>query len=294
MKVTYNQYHNDNNEDIDLIVQANAGNSQALDSLIKKYQVWIYNIALKMLGRPEDAEDATQEILIKMVTHLSTFEQKSSFRTWLYRIVANHTLNMKRKAWERLNSSFEKHKALMESLQDTNPTHSPVENLLVEETKIACMTGMLLCLNRKQRLVLILSLVCGIDSQQGANIMETNPDNFRQLLSRGRKQLKNFMMDNCGLFNDDNPCRCSNKTCMAIEKGIVNPKTLQIKVQPYQKIQRFIAKNLPLVDDMLELNVHNLYQELPIMPSPDFSKHIQRIIKNKKINQFIHLTEENG
>jgi RNA polymerase sigma factor (sigma-70 family) len=49
-----------------------------------------------MLHHPQDAEDATQEILIKVLTRLSSFEGRSSFRTWLYRIVVNHVLNMKR------------------------------------------------------------------------------------------------------------------------------------------------------------------------------------------------------
>jgi len=58
--------------------------------------VWIYNIAVRMLHHPQDAEDATQEILIKVLTRLSPFEGRSSFRTWLYRIVVNHVLSMKR------------------------------------------------------------------------------------------------------------------------------------------------------------------------------------------------------
>ena len=72
------------------------GRSPGPRRLIQRHQAWIYNIAVRMLYHPQDAEDATQEILIKALTRLSSFEGRSSFRTWLYRIVINHVLNMKR------------------------------------------------------------------------------------------------------------------------------------------------------------------------------------------------------
>jgi hypothetical protein len=83
-------------EDRELVCQAQGGNREALEQLITRHQAWIYNIVLRMVYLPQDAEDATQEILVKLMTKLSTFVGKSSFRTWLYRIVVNHVLNMKR------------------------------------------------------------------------------------------------------------------------------------------------------------------------------------------------------
>src|SRR5882672_2258412 len=83
-------------EDRELVGQAQNGNREALEQLITRHQRWIYNIVLRMVYLPQDAEDATQEILVKLITKLSTFVGKSSFRTWLYRIVVNHVLNMKR------------------------------------------------------------------------------------------------------------------------------------------------------------------------------------------------------
>src|SRR5688572_31296665 len=87
-------------EDQELVRQAQGGSRDALETLIRRHQAWIYNIAVRMLYWPYDAEDTTQEILIKLITKLSTFQGKSSFRTWLYRIVANHVLNQNRRSWE--------------------------------------------------------------------------------------------------------------------------------------------------------------------------------------------------
>ena len=83
-------------EDQDLVLRARSGDRQALEDLVQRHQTWIYNIPVRVLHHPQDAEDATQEILIKVLTRLSSFEGRSSFRTWLYRIVVNHVLNMKR------------------------------------------------------------------------------------------------------------------------------------------------------------------------------------------------------
>jgi hypothetical protein len=77
-------------EDRELIARANAGEAGALEALVRRHQAYVFNIAVRMLYCPQDAEDATQEILIKVVTKLSTFEGRSRFRTWLYRIATNH------------------------------------------------------------------------------------------------------------------------------------------------------------------------------------------------------------
>src|SRR5213592_2006845 len=87
-------------QDHDLVVRAQRGSCEALEALITRHQAWIYNIALRMLYWPHDAEDVTQEILIKVMTKLSTFEGRSRFRTWLYRLAVNHILNLKRRQWE--------------------------------------------------------------------------------------------------------------------------------------------------------------------------------------------------
>lgn len=87
-------------EHLKLVDQVLEGNSKALDKLVAIHQAFIYNVAWKMTHSNEDALDLTQEVLIKVVTKLSTFKRKSAFRTWLYRIVFNEFLQTKRKTKE--------------------------------------------------------------------------------------------------------------------------------------------------------------------------------------------------
>src|SRR5438094_3796501 len=199
-------------EDRELVRQAQGGNREALERLITRHQAWIYNIVLRMVYLPQDAEDATQEVLVKLITKLSTFVGKSSFRTWLYRIVVNHVLNMKRTRADAAGWTFTRYGESLDATPDIDlpdRTSVPADvQLLVEEAKIGCTTGMLLCLSREQRLVYILGEIFGVTDVVGAELLEIGRDNFRQKLARARRDLNQFMHGQCGLVNAANPCRC--------------------------------------------------------------------------------------
>jgi len=134
--------------DAELVELAKKGDRAALEKLILRHQAWIYNIAIRMVFQPHDAEEVTQEVLIKVITKLSTFKGESKFRTWLYRIAANHVLNMKRRGVETRTMTFAMYGAAIDRTPDLDlpdPKSVPVEvPLLVEEAKIGCTTGMLL------------------------------------------------------------------------------------------------------------------------------------------------------
>ena len=86
-----------NRDDTTLVRRAIGGDGDALEQLVQGHQTWVYNVAVRMRGHPHDAEDATQEIFIKAVTRLASFQGRSSFQTWLYRIAVNHVLNTSRR-----------------------------------------------------------------------------------------------------------------------------------------------------------------------------------------------------
>jgi RNA polymerase sigma factor (sigma-70 family) len=149
--------------DESLVSKARSGDLDALDILVRRHQSWVFNLALRMVWRREVAEDATQEILIKAVTTLSTFAGQSTFRTWLYRIAVNHLLNVRKSEMEEQKMTFADMGTSLDDVQDENlpDEHSlPVEmKVLVEEAKLGCITAMSMCLDRRQRLAFILGEV---------------------------------------------------------------------------------------------------------------------------------------
>src|SRR6266545_5106591 len=93
--------------DRELVRGALGGEARAVDALVRRCQGPVYALALRMVWNPHDAEDATQEILVKVMTGLSSFRGDSAFRTWVYRIAANHLLNRRRTRAEEAVGGFD-------------------------------------------------------------------------------------------------------------------------------------------------------------------------------------------
>jgi RNA polymerase sigma factor (sigma-70 family) len=215
--------------DSELIALAVNGDKTALEALIVRHQMFVYNLALKMSRSRDDASDLTQEVFIKAITSLARFEGKSSFRTWLYRITVNHFLNTRKRKSELLVTDFESYFASIDKFPDheLNEAESQELQSSIEELKISCTAGMLMCLDREQRLIYILAEMFKVDHNLGAEIIGISTGNFRVKLSRARNDLHSWMNKKCGLVNPSNPCRCSKKTRSYIESGAVDPHNLQ-------------------------------------------------------------------
>jgi RNA polymerase sigma factor (sigma-70 family) len=269
--------------DLLLIEQILGGSSKDLELLVFRHQAWIYNIALKMVMDPGEAEDITQEILIKIVTKLSTFDpDKSAFRTWLYRIVANHVINMKKQKNEFIFRSFQVCESEIEKIPDETIMVSPETTVLIEELKIKCWTGMLLCLNRKHRLVFILGEIFEVKDELGSQIMDISRVNYRKILSRARKKLYNFMNHNCGLINKKNPCHCEYKLNGFIRNGFIQPDNIQHFREKAQKIIEAVQKSIDDVREYDDVEKVRMFKEHPFYDPPGFDQWISNLFENGK------------
>jgi RNA polymerase sigma factor (sigma-70 family) len=268
-------------EDLELVSRIQAGNRQALETLIARHQPWIYNILVRMLYLPQDAEDATQEVLIKVLTKLSTFEVRSSFRTWLYRIVVNHALNIKRED-DRWNTiSFSEYARGLDNTADLDlpdPASVPADvQLLVQEAKIGCTSGMLLCLDREQRLVYILGAIFGVPDSVGAELLDVSRDAFRQKLARARRDLHSFMQGQCGLVNTANPCRCAKKTQGFIKAGLLDPARLLFARAHVTKVRDIAPRMLEGLEG-LDLAYAEIHRDHPFHDAPDFMASLRTLL----------------
>lgn len=237
-------------EDEDLVERALHGERQALEDLLRRHQGWVYNLAVRMLYEPEDAADATQEILVKCVTHLSTFRGESAFRTWLYRIAMHHILNERRRRARRPQQiSFESFAATMRSYPDTPlPEVGVPAELLVREAMTGCTLAMLLCLSDTQRAVYVLGQIFGVSDRVGADILECSPAAFRKRLERARRDLHAFMDGQCGLIDPDNPCRCPKKTRAFIRHGHVDPDRMLFSPERIERLSEKIPAAMARID----------------------------------------------
>jgi len=135
---------------------------------------------------------------------------------------------------------------------------------------------MLMCLDRRQRMVFVLGEILGVTDRVGAEVMELSPANFRQVLARARRDLYSFMNDKCGLVNQANPCRCVRKTRGFIDKGYVDPKHLQFV--PDRLIQiRTVTPSRVHELDILEQEHAAVFLDHPMLPAPEEVLSIRRL-----------------
>ncbi|HEY4335584.1 MAG TPA: RNA polymerase sigma factor [Puia sp.] len=285
----------ENNSDPDdqlLVSQACAGSRDAAGQLVRRHQRFIYNIALKLVNDPNDAADLTQEVLVKMITKLSQFESKSSFRTWLYRIVMNHFLSAQRRKtettnWEDLGVFIDNVHNQEEMTADEQETYK--DHIITVRNK--CMASTLLCLSRDQRIILILGGVFNIKSNVAAELLDITPENFRKQLSRAKHDLFQFMDDKCGLINPDNPCRCHKKTKGFIKEGKVDPETVRFTREARETIGSVVAGKNDELDQLMEGKYLRLFTDQPYeqLPNEDEDSTIRFLLMDEDIKRLFLL-----
>jgi len=273
---------------IKLVQKSLEGDKNALNQLIKIHEPFIYNVAWKYTNNPEEAKDLTQEVLIKVVTKLSTFKGNSAFKTWVYRIVVNQFLQTKRRPMEDRWESFEVFSNELNAIP--SPELSSEEEIEQElRTKTArtrCMSGMLMCLTREQRLIYILGDGFNIDHNIGAEVFGLTKQNYRVKLSRTRKEFHAFMNQQCGLVNTSNPCRCSKKAKameaagkMQTDKKIFDPKYSSTIATYSEGIADEVA-------DLVDKKYIEFFQKHPTKEDFDAETVINEIVNDKDLHKY--------
>jgi RNA polymerase sigma factor (sigma-70 family) len=289
-----NPFDNDNysdQADSDLISDALNGSKASLEILISRHQPFIYNVAWKMVLNPQNAEDITQDILIKVITKLSQFDNRSQFRTWLYRIVVNHVLNCKKQFRELQFTDFETVGRVIDSLPDNNFSEAEQAQFAdaTEDVRVSCTAGMLLCLDREQRITFILGGIFNIDHKLGAEILEISPDNFRQRLSRARRDLYSFMENKCGLINKSNPCRCPKKTKAFIDNGWTFPDNLQFNTRHIADIYKSVPEKNEQLLDVVEEKYKTLFLSHPLQQPLNANQVVEELLHDSRVRSIFDL-----
>ena len=195
----------------DMARQALDGDREALDGLVRALQGDVYGLALRMLWNREDAEDATQEILVRIVTRLSKFGFKSRLKTWAYRLAVNYILDAKKSAIERLHLSFDRFADDLEGGLEPASADDTEHSLLIEEVKVGCTLAMLQCLDRSHRAAYVLGDVMELSGPEAAGVLAISPALFRKRLQHAREAVLAFTKSHCGLVSDSAQCRCHRR-----------------------------------------------------------------------------------
>jgi len=287
-----NPLSDNQSEDIEtlLIRESLQGDKTALNRLIELHQPFIYNVAWKYTNDQEEAKDLTQEVLIKVITKLSTFEGKSSFKTWVYRIAVNKFLHTKRRPMEDRWESFDAFSNELNSIPspDLSPEEEVEQELRTRTARTRCMSGMLMCLTREQRLIYLLGAVFNLDHKIGAEIFSISKENFRVKLSRTRKEFHSFMNQQCGLVNRDNPCRCSKKAKAMEAAGKMKTDERLFHPEYTSTIATYAGKVADEVADMVDKKYIEFFQKHPTREDFNSDTVVDEIINDWDLHRYFN------
>ena len=237
---------------LDLVDKAIVGDGQALEELLRSTSGLVFNLALRFLGTVHDAEDASQEIAVKIMTRLSTFRKESAFSTWVYRIAVNHLKDCRTHQFANAPFSFEMYGAdiVDERAKDVPDLSEGVDRgMLARELKLSCTNVMLQCLDADSR--------C-------AYVLGTMFEAYRQRLSRARKTVAEFLGAYCQ-HGGAETCSCERRVNFAIATHRLAPHNLE-----YLELTEEERAQDAFVDAMDEMDGYaSLFDRLPsYRPTP--------------------------
>jgi RNA polymerase sigma factor (sigma-70 family) len=264
----------------DVARRALDGERDAVEQLVRDLQGDVYGLALRMLWNREDAEDATQEILVRAVTRLAQFDFRSKLKTWVYRIAVNYILDVKRSPVERLQLTFERFADdLGEGLSPDGPADSE-RSLLTEEVKIGCTLGMLQCLDRPHRLAYVVGEILDLPGPEAADVLGTTPALFRKRLQHARTAIMSFTRAYCGLASDTAACACHRRVPVALRVGRIREDAQDFadKASSYRETRSLVRQ---VEEARWALEVHR--RSHPRASSVDFARRLVHALDSHEI-----------
>lgn len=200
------------------------------EELVKEYGELISSLCYRMISDKFIAEEAAQEVWYEIIKSLDTFKGEADISTWIYtianRVIKNYACNEKLYDTGFLKFCFDGPDVRIPDEVDYD------KKLWIKEMCDRCLTAILQCLNLEKRLAYILRDGAQLPYKTIAKIMDKKEATVRKIVSRARKKLKNFLNNQCTLYNPEGDCNCRIKK-------LVEDINL---AEEYEKIDKIIDK----------------------------------------------------
>ncbi len=185
----------------------------SIEEIVEKYSTYIYNIAYKLTGKTEQAEDIAQETFIKAWKHLDELKDQAALKQWLHTICINEFRMLLRKDIRQKITYIDNIEELEKDGELlVNLPENVIEEIQASEDVISMRNGCFLAMSRKlsinQRIVFSLIDMFGLSIREVADILGITPKAVKGLLYRARMNLDSFFQSHCYFLNTENPCRC--------------------------------------------------------------------------------------
>ena len=192
----------------------NASQTISAEEVVSLYGTYIYNIALKLSGKPEMAEDIAQETFIKVWKHIDQLKDQNAIKKWLHTICVNEfKMLMKKEGREKAIYVENIEELINDGELLISTSESVTDEIQATEEVIYLRPGFFLGIERKlsvnQRIVFSLSDMFGLSINEIADIIDITPKAAKGLLYRARMNLDSFFQEHCMFLDTKNPCNCA-------------------------------------------------------------------------------------
>jgi RNA polymerase sigma factor (sigma-70 family) len=226
----------------EVLERAGAGDRESLEELLRTIERPFFNLASRMLHDRVLAEDATQECLLRVVTHLSQYRHEAKFATWATRVAVNAVLDFKHGVARQAKSSFEHFANQIDAGLDDSAVERPEDALLLKQIKKQCNQALLQCLDGDHRMAFVLGDILEFEASEAAEILDIQPAAFRKRLSRARASLTAFLVKKCGVHTAGAPCACHRQLGSSIKTGLLDPSRLDVQIGDLVQLRRKLAR----------------------------------------------------
>ena len=193
------------------------------DSEIREYGKMISILSNRMVFNKEVAQEAAQEVWVELLRSLPSFKGESKLSTWIYsiakRVIGRYAVNEKHYSVGFL------HDFLYGDERDAPDYSSDIEKgIWIKEECDRCLTGLFHCLTNDARMIYLFRDVIQLSYSEIARIMDADEQYIRKTMSRSRAKLRNFLKNECRIFNPASKCKCRMNTLL---EGINLPEEYQ-------------------------------------------------------------------
>ena len=226
---------------LDVIERASAGEREAIDRLLRVMQRPFYNLALRMLGNRSAAEDATQECLLRVITHLSQYRSEAKFATWATRVAVNVLFDYRSGLAREARMTFQTFSEMLRESPDETATERPEDALLLKQAKTQCSRALLQCLDGNHRMAFVLGEILEFDASDASEILGLHPAAYRKQLSRARAELTAVLSRECSVHSAGRACACHRRVGFAIKSGRMDPAQLEVRIGDLASLRTRLA-----------------------------------------------------
>lgn len=184
------------NDDAEMVEAFKAGDKSAFVALLTRYSEKVHNLAMRITRNPEDAEEILQDVFLTVYNKINSFEGKSAFSSWLYRIAANTSFMKLRKRKQQAAVSFDDVISIGEEILTKNRSDVSDVNYISSRHELrAALEGAVGKLPEEYRTIFILRDVDGLSNQEVGEILDISVPAVKSRLHRSRLMLRRSLQD---------------------------------------------------------------------------------------------------